>query len=168
MERDKLTKKIQEFINKYKFVILILMIGLVLMLLPTGNSLSKNNEITIQSTEVSEPVSQQLETILSTVQGAGRVRVMLTIAAGEEVIYQTDNDHTTSDTNGTSRNDTVVISDSERNETGLVRNKNAPVYRGALIVCDGAQTPAVALALVDAVSKVTGLSTDKISVLKME
>ncbi|MBO5318166.1 MAG: hypothetical protein J6A74_06975, partial [Oscillospiraceae bacterium] len=143
-------------------------IGLVLMLLPTGNSRSGESGKAATTSSSTEPLSQQLETILSTIQGAGRVRVMLTIAAGEEVIYQTDNDHTTNDTSGTNRSSTVVISDSERNESGLVKNKNAPVYRGALVVCDGAQTPTVTFAVVDAVSKVTGLSTDKISVLKME
>ncbi|MBO5317084.1 MAG: hypothetical protein J6A74_01415, partial [Oscillospiraceae bacterium] len=118
MERGKLTGNIQKFLNKYKFVILILMIGLVLMLLPTGNSRSKETAKVTQANSSTEPLSQQLETILSTIQGAGRVRVMLTIAAGEEVIYQTDNDHTTNDTSGTSRSNTVVITDSDRNESG--------------------------------------------------
>ena len=117
MERGKLTGNIQKFLNKYKFVVLILIIGLVLMLLPTGNSRSGEAGKAATTSSSTEPLSQQLETILSTIQGAGRVRVMLTIAAGEEVIYQTDNDHTTNDTSGTNRSSTVVISDSERNES---------------------------------------------------
>jgi len=39
---------------------------------------------------------------------------------------------------------------------------------GAVIVCQGADDPQVRLSIVDAVSKVTGLGSDKISVLKMK
>lgn len=168
MERSQLKQKIPLFLQKYKFVILILLIGLVLMLLPTQENESTTPQEQAAVKEEQDALSQQLETILSTVRGAGRVRVILTVAAGEEVIYQTNEDHTTNDDAVTKRSEVVVISDRDRNETGLIRNKNAPVYRGALIVCDGAETPSVALAVVDAVSKVTGLSTDRISVLKME
>ena len=168
MERSQLMKKVQDFVNKYKFVILILMIGLVLMLLPSGKQNKKVSASNGSMQETQPPLSQQLETILSTVSGAGRVRVILTIAAGEEVVYQTNDDISTNENGGSTRNNTVVVTDSERNETGLVKNKNAPVYRGALVVCDGAENPTVALSVVDAVSKVTGLSTDRISVLKMQ
>ena len=168
MERDQLKQKLLLFLNKYKFVILILLIGLVLMLLPTRKEPNDSQQEQTTVKEEQEALSQQLETILSTVSGAGRVRVVLTVAAGEEVIYQTNEDHTTNDSAVTRRSETVVISDNDRNETGLIKNKNAPVYRGALVVCDGADTASVALAMVDAVSKVTGLSTDRISVLKME
>lgn len=168
MERSQLIKKAQTFLNKFKFVILILMIGLVLMLLPSSKDNKEESVSGNPAQEIQPPLSQQLETILSTVSGAGRVRVILTIAAGEEVVYQTNEDVSTNDNAAGTRSDTVVVTDSERNEAGLIKSKNAPVYRGALVVCDGAGNPTVALSVVDAVSKVTGLSTDRISVLKMQ
>ena len=41
-------------------------------------------------------------------------------------------------------------------------------YRGAIVVCQGADSPAVKLAIVEAVSRATGLGADSISVLKMK
>ena len=41
-------------------------------------------------------------------------------------------------------------------------------YRGALIVCAGADSPQVRLDLVNAVAGLTGLSTDRITVVKMK
>ena len=41
-------------------------------------------------------------------------------------------------------------------------------YMGAIVVCQGGDRPSVKLAIVKAVSDVTGLTSDKISVLKMK
>ena len=41
-----------------------------------------------------------------------------------------------------------------------------PVYQGALVVCSGGDDPQVKLALYEAVSALTGLRTDKISICK--
>jgi stage III sporulation protein AG len=44
----------------------------------------------------------------------------------------------------------------------------APQYLGAIVVCQGADRSDVRLAIVEAVSALTGLGADKISVLKMK
>ena len=62
---------------------------------------------------------------------------------------------------------TVIVSGNDRTESGLVRQINPPVYMGAIVVCQGADDPTVQLAIIDAVSKITGLGTHRISVLKM-
>ena len=50
----------------------------------------------------------------------------------------------------------------------MVRQILSPEYLGAVVVCQGANDVQVRLAVVEAVSKVTGLGADKISVLKMK
>ena len=57
---------------------------------------------------------------------------------------------------------------SSRTESGLVRQTLGPVYRGAVILCQGADDPTVKLAVVEAVRCVTGLGADQISVQKMK
>ena len=109
-------------------------------------------------------LAKELEEILSCIQGAGKVQVMLTVAKGEEIIYQTDG--STAESGG--RQDTVVITDENRTQSGLVQQSIPPTYRGAIVVCQGADSPAVCLAVKEAVSKVTGLDTSQISVLKMK
>jgi stage III sporulation protein AG len=83
-------------------------------------------------------------------------------------VYQTDEDITTSENNSTVRKETVIITDSQRNESPLVLQVLPPEYMGAVIVCQGAENVQVRLAIVEAVCNATGLGADKIAVLKMK
>ena len=100
----------------------------------------------------------RLESILSRIDGAGEVKVLLTEDRGGEVFYQTEGDD----------GKTVLISGADRSESGLVRTTQSPSYRGAVVVCRGADSAAVRLAVVEAVANATGLGTDRITVLKMK
>lgn len=161
--------KIIDLIKKYRYAVFVLIIGLVLMSLPTFSSTTDDSITNKQEIPVLEAsLEEKLSKILSQVNGAGRVQVILTVATGEEVVYQTDNDETnTADSSGRNT-DTVTITDANRNENGLIRQVNPAVYQGAIVVCDGADNAAVRLAIVDAISKITGLGTNRISVLKMK
>ena len=94
--------------------------------------------------------------------------MLLTEASGEETIYQINGNTSSSDTSSSSKQDTVTITDSQRNEQGLVRQKNPPKYMGVIVVCQGGDQATVRLAIIDAVSKAIGLGADKISILKMK
>ena len=144
-----------EFAKKYRYVLLVLLAGIILMLLP---STSEKAESPTEPQAQTPDMEIRLAQILSRIEGAGEVAVMLTEASGEEVLYQTDGDG----------EDTVLVTDAARNQQGLVRTRHPPAYRGAIVVCAGADNPAVRLAVVEAVSNVTGLGSDKITVLKME
>ena len=93
---------------------------------------------------------------------------MLTVASGTETIYQTNSDSSTGGDTQTTRYETVTVTDASRNQSGLIRQVNPPNYLGVIVVCQGADSPSVKLAIVDAVSKITGLGADRISVLKMK
>ena len=171
MELKKFTTKLSSFAKKYRYVVIILLIGIIFMCLPSRN---KSNNSTSAETEQTVPVESapsldaSLSDILSRIQGAGDVCVLLTLQEGEETIYQTDSHISTSGDNNSSQVETVIISGSERNENGLIKQINPPIYMGAVVVCQGADHPTVRLAIVDAVSKVTGLGADRISVSKMK
>ena len=107
-------------------------------------------------------MEERLEAILSDIEGAGTVRVLLTEDSGRQTLYQTDVQ--SDDTRRTE--DTVLVEDAERTETGLVRQTLEPKYRGAVVLCDGADSSTVRLAIVNAVACVTGLGADRICVLK--
>ena len=160
-------KKVQDFLGKYKYVLLVLAVGIVLMVIPSGSQ-TQVEAVLNQGEESILSVEERLTQILKQVKGAGEVHVLLTEAFGEETLYETNEDTSKSDTASSSRGDTVTVTDSERNENGLVRQKNPPKYLGAIVVCQGGDQPAVRLAILDAVSKVTGLGADRISIQKMK
>lgn len=169
MEMKAFTKKITEGIKKYRYAVLVLVIGLILMAIPGWGKNSEQTKTEIKSEAVSEPsLEAKLLSVLSQVEGAGEVRVILTVAAGEKTVYQTDDDFNSDADSDTTSIDTVIVADAARNQLGLVQQIIPAVYQGAVIVCQGADNPSVKLALVDAVSKLTGLGANCISVLKMK
>ncbi len=161
-------------LGKFRYPLLILLLGLILLLLP-GRGESEE----IQQTGTAEPVTvtaddrsaeeRRLAELLSRVEGAGKVEVMLSVRLGEEICYQTDT-RTERDESGNEQHEetTVLVRSGSSTESPLVRQRSAPVYQGAVILCQGAEDPGVKLALVEAVSDLTGLSTDRITVIKMK
>ena len=163
---DQLKSKMQAVI-KYKYVILIVAIGVVFMLLP--NNINKDPERKVQQPAIEQTTDEEaLKQILQMIKGAGRVEVYLKKESTERYVYQTDTDSNTSQDRVDSNISTILITDSNRNQTGLIQTVLTPTYSGAVIVCDGAADAYVKLSVVDAVSKATGLGSDKISVLKMK
>lgn len=166
MDRIDLPKKLRIFLDKYKFVLLVTVLGLVLMVWPTKKTQAApapSNQTTAQPVSITE----ELSTILGQIRGVGRVRVMITEQSGSETHYQTDETGSES-ADSTNRERRTVLISSGGAEAGLVTSVSAPVYLGAIVVCQGADDPAVRLAVSQAVSSVTGISTDRISVLKMK
>ena len=153
-----------ELFRKYRYVFLVVIAGILLMTFPSDNS----GETPLPQ-EVPETASENLETslsrILSLMEGAGKVQVLLTEASGEEIRYQTDTDVSAS---GEKRVETVLVTGENRGQTGLICRRDSPVYQGAIILCQGADSAAVRLAIVEAVANAAGLTTDQISVLKMK
>lgn len=154
--------KIRNFSKRYWYVLLILIAGLGLMALPTQQ---KEDIPTTQQSQQHLALQQELEQILCQIRGAGKVKVLLTESTGVQTVYQTDQDRRGTDSSNIK---TVIITDSNRNQSGLIHRVDPPVYLGAVIVCQGGDSAAVKLAIVEAVASVTGLSTDRITVLKMK
>lgn len=153
----------QQFITvvkKYQYVLLVVLVGVVLMLIPQS---PRESQTVTQTEEVVEAdLQMQLAAILGQISGVGKVEVLLTEAAGADTVYQVDTRQNQANA------DTVIITDRNREETGLVKQIFPPVYRGAVVVCQGADSAGVRLNVVDAVKSVTGLSSDCITVLKMK
>lgn len=163
-----LKEKLVSIVQKYKYAIVVVLIGLVLIMIPPKNSSKENDKEQAITEGKMSSMSEELAQILSQVDNAGRVEVLLTVESGEVTVYQTDDDISSGEDNTSTRISTVLISGSDRDEHGLVRQVNPPVYKGAIVVCQGAEDPRVRLAIVDAVATATGLGADRISVLKMK
>ena len=160
---------IRAFLGKYKHVFLILLVGILLMLLPEGGK-STGDSVPEPTVQCQQPqtLEEQLSQLLSRMEGAGQVQVLLTQATGEKTLFQTDSDTARSEGSETSRLDTVIVSDSGRNETGLVCQVDPPTYLGAVVLCQGAENSGVRLAITEAVSNATGLGYHRITILKMK
>ena len=153
-----------EMFHRYKYVLLVGLIGVGLLLLPTGGK-TETADKSVQPTPSQTTLESQLEQLLTQLQGAGKVKLLLTTAQGEQYIYQTDSN---TGQNGELRLETVIITGADRQESPILQQTIGPTYLGAVVLCQGASDAAVRLAVVEAVSKATGLGADKICVLKMK
>lgn len=168
MDIKGLSGKLQGLIGKYKYAIIVVIVGLILMLIPSniGQDRQSVSDIPVENNSL-YLTSEALSKILQSVEGAGRVQVLLSTASGEKTLYQTNNDTSSSNSETQTNSETVIVTDAQRNEAGLITQINPPTYLGAIVVCEGADSAAVRLAVTQAVAKITGLNADKICVLKM-
>ena len=169
MDWVKFPDKIKNFCRKYKYVFLVFAIGIVLMCIPKSTDSMQSNLQNVAALEKDgESVEEKMERILGKISGAGNVCVMLTDRAGAETVYQTDTQESVSGENQSVKTETVIVGNGSAEKSSLVRQVNPPAYLGAVVVCQGADDPKIRLAIVDAVSKLTGLGSNCISVLKMK
>jgi len=159
--------KLSTFFSRYKYVCIVVLVGLVLMSFPGQKNTTPQAIPEVSQTETID-LSSQLEAILSMINGVGKIRVLLTVSEGEQVQYVYDEDRNQGAESSSVRRDTVIISDADRSDQGLVQQVIPPVYLGAIVVCEGGDIPSVQLDIVTAVSNATGLSADRITVLKMK
>ena len=161
--------KAKNILFRFRYPVLLVLIGIVLLTLP-GKNKTAVIEVTTSSasTNVSVTPTQELTQILQQIKGVGRVKVLLTVSKGEKTEYQTDEDQSVAETGSDVRKETVIIRDADDNEMALITQIISPEYLGAIVVCEGADDASVKLAVLEAVSKATGLRSDKISVLKMK
>lgn len=166
-----ISEKMITAVKKYRYAVLVLLVGIALMCWPS----SKKDTPEPASEEAADTYeadnflkAEDLERILSQISGAGEVKVLLTYATGVKTIYHQDEDTTANETGSVIKKETVIVLDSSRKETALVSVVESPRCLGAVVLCKGAEQAAVKLAIVEAVSKATGLGADAICVLKMK
>lgn len=166
MDRLIQKEKVQQIIKKYRYAMMIVLVGVLLMCLPE----KEQNVVETKPPAVMEeiPLQESLSRILSKVDGAGKVEVLLTEKAGGQIIFQTDDERNQSDGSRNQSSRTVLVENSSRQETGLVQQILPPVYQGAIIISQGADSASVRLSLVEAVVGATGLPSNCVKVLKMK
>ena len=166
MDWVKKKEDVLHLVNKYKYILIILLTGVILLLTPEKQEPIQMDAADQIQTNVD--LQEALTEILKKVEGAGDVAVLLTEKRGEEILYQVDEDHSSGANTDTVTRKTLIVSDESRVDRGLIRQINPPILQGAVVVCQGANDPKVKLAVVDAVMQATGLPSSKICVLKMK
>ncbi|WP_186564429.1 stage III sporulation protein AG [Lawsonibacter celer] len=155
--------------SKYKFVLLVILAGIVLLAIPSfGDQVQETTPAAVETVDdfSVETMESRLAEALSQIEGAGEVRVVLTVKSGARRILAQDGKTTQKDGQVDSTISTVIISNGDRSEETVALQQLSPQYQGALVVCSGGDDPAVRLCLSDAVSALTGLGADKISICK--
>lgn len=165
-------------------ILLALLIGVLLLVLgktffPAEEKVAevtkKEQAVEVHSSNDRE-MERRMSEILSKIQGAGQVEVMLTFRASTESIVAREEktEETHSQENGkTSENlrkeSTVVMTeDGKGNTAPLVLTENSPQVEGVVIVAQGGDNAVVCKALNSAAQALLDVPAHKIAILKMK
>lgn len=206
MFRDKLKQLFQnsqeegEGNNKKKienlvfFVVLLIITIVIINLIWNGNKqvtkqesntsskqLANSNINTRTDTDITtESLAEQLEAILSKIQGVGEVKAFINYSESSEVIAMYNE---TTKTSNTEENDTsggtrkiqetdsqkdIIYKEENGEKTPITQKVVKPKVEGAIITAEGASNAEIKTNIIQAVEAVTGLATHKIQVFEMK
>mgnify|MGYP005754225599 CR=1 FL=1 len=160
----------------------------VILLLVSGSFFSsdesediKEEEISVSKTDVANnnaeyDIEKRLSEIISTIEGAGNTKVMVTLKGTTEknVAKDTrqeksiDNDESAVSENTVFEETTVSTENAEGEKMPFVISEKMPEIQGALIVSEGADNVYVKSAIVEAAQALLNVPSNKIAVFKMK
>ena len=181
---EKFLKRIkgaEPLLKRYRYPILVLFAGLLLLALTSPgkkdaavavsgeNAGGAAGEATAEAGFDLAAFEEKLRQDVSQINGVGRVSLSLSLKSTEEAVYAADIRQSSQNADATSYESALsIVSDSSYGQQPILVKKQYPTFRGALVLCDGADNDTVRLAVTDAVSTMCGIGADKVSVLKMQ
>ncbi|MCK8817504.1 hypothetical protein MWH28_09065 [Natroniella sulfidigena] len=171
-----------------RYLVLFILVGVFLMLLGDFGSDLSESKVSNQDYEQQQSSSEggltlereleeKLASILSQVQGVGKVAVDVTLDTGSEYIYARDYQQSSQEVkeeddaggvrNTVESDDTeeIVVLNKGSGEEALVEKEIRPKIRGVLVVAEGAQNSYIKADLMQAIRRGLGVASHKIVVL---
>ena len=172
--------------NIVVFIIILIVTVLIINSMWSG----EDNESTDNTTDTSKVLAQttssqqddlenKLEDILGTINGVGKVKVLIkysessTVVAmynetiSESTTKENDGDGGSKDVKETENKKEIVYTDEDGTNKPITEKVVMPVIEGAIITAQGAGNANVKSSIVSAVEAVTGLAVHKIQVFEM-
>lgn len=130
------------------------------------------------TTSYAAQLESSLSGIVGSIQGVGRVRVMVTLESGVQYEYE-QNQKTTSNRTATSgdnaqtqentdnEQDTVLADNGSGAQQPLIKTEVQPAVKGVVIVCDGGNNPTVQDEVLQTVMTALNLPATSISISPM-
>ena len=166
-----LLKNITDALKKDKKITGLLIISLAAIFVLTLSEAKNKVEFTVNENSFSEYNlinNDDLEAFLENISGAGRVEIMVTYDSSKEYIYAKDTDENAMDKNDSGReinfkSEHIIIKE-DGNEKGLMIKEIYPEIRGIAVICDGGNNPVIREQMVNILSALFGINTNRISV----
>ncbi len=151
--------------KKLLFAALGCMCGILMILLGSFDNGDKSkkteNDISYTSAELETYASSlegRISSLVGKISGVSNVSTLVTVEASKETVYATSgNDH-----------DYVIIKDSSGNETALKLSEINATIRGIAIVCDYGGNEALKKEIIELLSSLFGIGSNRISVMQAD
>lgn len=175
-----LVNKIKEIIKgmlsgdskKLKIIVAIGLIGIVLifasdLLSSSDKKVKEDNSKGISYEDYNKDLEDKLTTLISSIEGVGECQVMVTLENTAESVYATDVE-IKNDDSSVNQKDKYVIYDSENGETPVLIKEYLPRVQGVTVVCTGGDNTAVREKIIEAVTSLFNIPTNRVSVSKIK
>ncbi len=142
-------------VKKYWFIPIMVVVGILLMNQPTFQKSVQTAATVDTDTPFVEQTEARVVEMLRNVEGAGECRVTITLASGAAKEYVRENGNV------------LVITDKEGNQSAVIARENTPEIAGVTVASKGAGSVKVRNDIIESVSTVLGIGTNKIYVVTM-
>ncbi len=177
--------KIIERLKRDKKLLVICTIGIVgivlLMLSEVMPSTEENNKKKDCETQIqdelnyAEDIEERLTQIISSIDGAGDTKVMVTLENGTEQVYAQNEKSASDNTSNTDElqsdfsfeKEYVLIEADSSGENGLIIKLIQPKIRGVAVVCEGGGSDVIRQEISETVTAVLDISASRVYVTKM-
>jgi len=185
MEMQELFAKFKKLIKNKNaiYIAAALVLGILLMcipaLLPDAGENTESVGMQTDKTEYGEMLEKKLLEVISKIQGVGETSVMVTIETRKEYVYayeerKNTNISTDKGSKGEIRDanqediqkSLIVVNDGSGKETPVLIKEIAPKVQGVAIVCEGGDDPIVKSKIVEAVTTVLNIPSNRVCVIK--
>ncbi len=160
--------------KKAALIVLFAVFGIILIVISslsdTTESIEENT--TALSTVFSEydytsQLEKKLEGMVSSLSGAGRTKVTVTLECDYETVYARDGSYSVKDGASDEESEYIII-DSDRQEGGLVLKTVTPKVRGVAVLCEGGNVPEIESAVCEMLEALLNIGSNRISVAKIQ
>ena len=164
--------------KKMQYLAIIIITAVILLIYFSTLSAPDSKASSVKTTEevasTEEDIEERLNEILSMVEGAGKVEVVIYYESTSELVPAFSEDTSTaassngdSSSNTTSQQSDVATVKSGSDTEALIIKEIVPGVKGVIVVAEGAGDIGVRLDLLSAVTTLLDVSADKVEVLKM-
>ena len=176
LEKLPFIKKLKSIKHIEIIVFVLFLLIILLILFGNGLNISTSSNISSSQTAVSSScyistadylntLENKLSHVLSNIDGAGNVDVMLSVKCSGEIIYAKDIKTTTDkNSNETITSESIVFVTKNGKSEPLILSEKLPQINGVIIVADGAKDINVKLNLLLATQTLLGLESNQINI----
>ncbi len=175
MSKHSSLKEILKNASKYKLQLAAVAAALFLLIascfFDADKTRKNESSAEFSAREYTRLLEKELENLLSSLDGAGRVKVMITLETGSESKYATQTQQKSENNNNLREEfyeEYVVVKKGASNEECVVISISEPRVRGVAVAAEGADSQNVKKAITETVCAVFDISSADVSVEKMK